>query len=128
VAHAWALTGRIIEAFKKAVESRGARFVMVLLPSAEQVYNDLWRDVVERTPGGATLRRDNPEVQLRRLCRDAGVPLVTMVDEFRGAAPHRWSRMQAEWLFCQGRYHLNDAGNLLAATVIAEALAPAQAP
>jgi hypothetical protein len=95
---------------------------MVLLPSAEQVYDDLWRDVVEGAPGGATFRRDNPELRLSQLCRDAGVPLVTLAEEFRRAAPHRSSRIQAEWLFCQGRYHLNDAGNLLAARMIAEAV------
>jgi hypothetical protein len=128
VTHAWTLTARIIEAFRRAVESHGARFVMVLLPSAEQVYDDLWKDVVEGTPGGSAFRRDYPELRLGQICRDAGVPLVTMADEFRRAAPHHSSRIAAEWLFCLGRYHFNDAGNLLAARVIRDALAAQAGP
>lgn len=128
VTHAWTLTARIIEGFKRTVESHGARFVMVLLPSAEQVYDDLWREVVERTPGGSAFRRDYPDLRLGQICRNAGVPLVTMTEEFRRAAPHHSSQVAAEWLFCLGRYHFNDAGNLLAAKVIGRALAAGPLP
>jgi hypothetical protein len=123
VAHAWALTSRIVGETKREVEGRGASFAMVLLPSAEQIYDDLWQAAVRSSPDGPAFRRDNPERRMGEICREAGVPLVTMADAFRAAAPRASSADRDEWLFCLGRYHFNDAGNSLAARVIASSLA-----
>jgi hypothetical protein len=123
--HAWTLTGRLMDAFKREVEARGGRFIVAVLPSAEEVYDDLWKDVLTRARASAfEFRRDHPERRLETLCRESGVTLVTMADEFRRAAPGASSGNPAEWLFCSGRYHLNDAGNLLAAQVLYRFLVP----
>jgi hypothetical protein len=125
VAHAWTLTGRLLQAFRREVEAGGARFVAVALPSAEEVYDDLWKDVLTRAGASAfEFRRDHPERRLEALCRESGVTLVTMADDFRRAAPGASSENPAEWLFCSGKYHLNDAGNLLAAQMLHRFLVP----
>ena len=89
------------------------------------IVDDLWKDVLTRAGVSAfELRRDHPERRLDALCRESGVTLVTMADEFRRAAPGASSENPAEWLFCSGKYHLNDAGNLLAAQVLHRFLVP----
>jgi hypothetical protein len=119
VADAWRLTGRLIQTFREEVTARGARFAVVLIPSAEQVYDDLWTDLLRQAgPDGAHFDRKHPEERLAALCRDAGAPLVTMLPAFRAQAPHADSKLTSEWLFHRGRWHLNDAGQRLATEAV----------
>jgi len=123
VAEAWRLTGRLLRAFRDEVAADGARFAVVLLPCAEQVYDDLWSDL-RRQAGepGARFDRHHPEERLGALCREAGIPLITMTDRFRARAPAASSRREDEWLFFRGRWHFNERGHALAAEAIADAL------
>jgi hypothetical protein len=125
VAEAWRLTGRLLEAFRSDVEAGGARFVVALIPSAEQVYDDLW-ERLRRQAGeaGRHFDRTHPEERLGGLCRQAGIPLITMTAAFRARASSASSTVEHEWLFHQGRWHLNDEGQRIAAEEIHRALAP----
>jgi hypothetical protein len=129
VADAWRLTGRLLAAFREEVQASGGRFAVLVVPSAEQVYDDLWAAL--RTQAGADadtarFRRDHPQQRLAALCEAAGIPIVTMIDDFRAAAPHADSRLDSEWLFHLGRWHLNDAGQRLAAGAAYRAIAAAR--
>jgi hypothetical protein len=126
VAEAWRITGRLLGAFRREVESRGSRFAVVLVPCAEQVYDDLWHELTRSAgPAGAPFDRDHPEERLRELCHENGVELIAMTAAFRARAPHASSKLREEWLFHQGRWHFNDRGQEIAAQAVYEALRPA---
>ncbi len=123
-AHAWAITGALLRAFREETAQRGAELVLVAAPAPVQVYDDLWAEL-ERPAGraGTPLGRDHPEARLRELCREAGIPFLALDEPFQAAAPHRDSQRPGEQLFHHGRFHWNDAGNALAAASIHDFLA-----
>ena len=123
VAEAWRLTGRLLETLRDEVEARGARFLVVVLPSAEQVYDDLWTALVRQAgQAGRHFDRTHPERRLGALCREAGIPLVTLAEAFRARAPRATSTVREEWLFHGGRWHFNAEGHRVAAEQILAAL------
>jgi hypothetical protein len=122
LSHAWTLTERLLSAFRDEAAGRGARLVLAVLPCAEQVYDDLWRELVARS-GGVALDRELPERRLAEIGARIGVPVVTMARAFREAAPRASTGAREEWLFLNGRHHLNDAGHRLAARLIHAAVA-----
>jgi hypothetical protein len=118
-AHAWAITGALLRAFREETAARGAELVLVAAPTAVQVYDDLWAELERRAAREKlALSRDHPDERLRELCREAGIPFLTLAPSFREAAPHRDSRRPEEQLYYQGRFHWNDAGNALAAASV----------
>ena len=118
-AHAWAITGALLRAFREETAARGAELVLVAAPAAVQVYDDLWAELERRAAREKLpLSRDHPEERLRELCREAGIPFLALAPSFREAAPHRDSRWPEEQLYYQGRFHWNDAGNVLAAASV----------
>jgi hypothetical protein len=128
-AHAWAITGALLRAFREETAARGTGLALVAAAAPVQVYDDLWaalegRAARKRTP----LSRDHPEERLRELCREAGIPFLALAPAFRDAAPHRDSTRRKEQLYYQGRFHWNDAGNALAATSIHDFLVSSSAP
>jgi hypothetical protein len=118
-AHAWRLLERLIQRLQAEVEGDGRQFVMTVLPAAEQVHDDAWEKLLERS-GSLRDEMDRyfPEQQLRSICERLEVPLVPMLDEFRAASPHHSSGYESEWLHLLGIGHFNDAGNRLAAEIL----------
>ncbi len=110
--NAWELNTRLIGAFHAEVESRGARFALVLYPCGEQVYEDRWQKVLDAAGESAEdFDRDYPEERLIAYCKAHRIPVAPITGEFRRADPH-------DLLFFGGNGHLNDAGNLQAARAI----------
>ncbi len=119
VARAWAVTDALVRAFRDEVEARGARLVLVSIPAAVSIYDDLWTELAERARAkGIRLRPDHATLRLERLGREASVPFLSLRPSFLSATPHRDSRLAAEQLFIEGRYHWNDRGNALAAEAV----------
>lgn len=119
VAEAWRLTGKLLEAFRAEVEARGSRFAVLLIPSAEQVYDDLWQDLLRQAgTAGRDFHRDHPQERLGELCEKAGIPLITMTAAFRAYATAASSTLPEQWLFHRGRWHLNAEGHRLAAEIV----------
>jgi hypothetical protein len=118
-AHAWRLLESLIGALKSEVESRGSQFAMAVLPAGPQVMDDHWDRLVGRA-GDLHEEMDlhYPERRLGEICERVGIPLVTMVDDFRAAAPHNSSEYDDEVLHYRGSGHFNDAGNRLTAEVL----------
>ncbi len=119
LAHAWRLSGELARAFHQEVETRGGLFAMVMIPSACQIYEDRFRAVAEM--GGKLAEYFDPDYPDRRmggLCREAGVPLLSMTADFRAAAPSASSKVKDEWLFFGGHGHFNERGHRLAAQSI----------
>jgi uncharacterized protein (DUF2267 family) len=123
VARAWELTGAILRSFRDAVSADHARFLVVALPAAEMVYDDVWDALWKRSGEDASVfDRDAPERRLRSMCEDAGVTIVSLSGAFRSAAAAS-AAPKATDLFWQGIGHLNARGNEVAAEAIVAALA-----
>ncbi len=129
VAHAWKLTDAIHREFQREVTRRGGQFAVVMIPSAWQIYEDIFQEVVDRAGELAPhFDRDYPDRRLGELCRQSGVPLLSMTDDFRKAAPSGTTEEKQEWLFLRGAGHFNDRGNALAAKAVHRFLTRKHAP
>ena len=106
-APAWALTGRLLAAFKHSVEQRGARLTVVYVPSIVQVEEDNWR--AKRDLYGLIGEFDlrKPNAQLAGFAEQHGFALLDLLDEFREKAQH-------QTLYWRDS-HWNAAGHALAA-------------
>jgi len=119
VAHAWKLSGEVIKAFHHEAESRGARFAVVMIPPALQIYENSFQRMLEKVGDLAPhFDPDYPDQRMGELCREAGVPFLSMLEDFREAAPSANSKVKQEWLFLLGEGHFNERGNALAARAI----------
>jgi len=117
----WELNARLIGAFNDEAEDHGARFVLAAFPCAEQVYDDVWEDVLEQAGELAGhFDPDHPEERLKTICAKRGIPFLPMTNDFRQAAGRR--RLAGadpeEWLFLNGKDHFNPAGNRVTAEII----------
>jgi len=116
VERAWEILEALIGAMKGEVETDGARFAMVVLPSAEQILGERWDELLELSgPIRDEMDPDNPERRLRAIGSRVGVPVLTLVEPFREAAPHRSMAHENEWLHFNAYGHFNEAGHRVAA-------------
>jgi len=92
---------------------------VVLVPSGWQIYRDVFQTILDHT-GEMTEHFDQtyPDERLGTLCRQAGIPLLSMSADFRQAAPSASAQVQKDWLFHHGQGHFNQRGNLLAARAV----------
>lgn len=119
LAYAWRLSAEINRAFQKEVTNNGAMFGVLLLPSGWQVYRDVFQTILDLVPDKAQdFDWDYPNQRLKALCEEANIPLVTMLTEFREAAPSGSASVKSEWLFHLGYGHYNERGNALAAKIV----------
>jgi hypothetical protein len=116
VEYAWKLSEELVREFQRETARRGSRFLLMMIPSCEQIYADSFQ--VLRSRAGrqaATFDADYPDRRLGQFCAREGIPLLTITAEFRAAAPHASSHLAAEWLYLKGYGHLNERGNAIAA-------------
>jgi hypothetical protein len=122
-AEAWTITEALLGALREETRADGATLVLALVPAPEQVYDDLWQDLLRRAGSSAIgFERGNPERRLGMIARRLGIELVDLGVALRSAAPRASSQVEAERLFFAGRYHWNDAGNRVAAEALADAV------
>lgn len=119
LAHAWKLSDRINREFQREVQSRGAKFAVVLIPSAWQIYDDVFQTILENVGEMAGhFDPDYPDQRLGGLCREAGIAFLSMSADFRRAAPSRSAQVRTQRLFHQGNGHFNRRGNQIAARAV----------
>ncbi len=123
--HAWKLTEAGFQALARDVQAYGATLTIVLLPDSQLVHREEFEYL--RSVAGedaSALDPDHPARQLEQISKAVGARFLNLVPLFREAAPSRSELVQEEWLFLNGRGHLNVAGNaLLARALAAEARA-----
>lgn len=116
VAHAWKISGAVAQELNRTVTADGAKFAVVMIPSSEQIIPAFLDDVAQLTGELADkFDADYPDERLSGLCRQAGIPIVSVKDAFRAAAPSASASVQDEWLFQNGRGHCNERGNQILA-------------
>lgn len=118
-AHAWRLLEELIEAMHDEVEADGARFALAALPAAVQLFDDSWQELLDKAGDRReAMDRHHAERRLREICGERGIPLATMLDEFRAATPHHSRAHEPEWLHHDGQAHFNDRGHRLVAEIL----------
>jgi lysophospholipase L1-like esterase len=124
VEYAWKLSEELVREFQREATRRGSQFLLVMIPSCEQIYADNFQVLRSRAgKQAATFDADYPDRRLGKLCSREGIPLLTFTAEFRAAAPHASSHLPAEWLYLKGYGHLNERGNTIAAERLYQHLA-----
>jgi hypothetical protein len=119
VAQAWRLTAALLAELAEEVRRDGARFGVVMVPTAQQVYPDSLAKLLAAAGDQApSFDADYPDRRMAELCQASGVPLLVMTADFRRAAPGRSLANADQWLFLHGEGHFNPRGNQLAAEVI----------
>jgi hypothetical protein len=117
--YAWKLSEELIRAFQREVSHDGGQFLLLEIPSCEQIYADSFQVLRSRAgKQAAAFDADYPDRRLGTLCRQEGIRFLTFTAAFRSAAPTASSQLESEWLYLKGYGHLNERGNAIAAEVL----------
>jgi hypothetical protein len=116
LAHAWDLLATLLRQFQENTASRGSRFAVLVIPSADQIHDDLWAGLeAEARAQGRQLDRFQPQRRLAAIARAAAIPLVDLTPTFRRVVGGRSADDPGPRVFLHGRSHLSDEGQRLAA-------------
>ena len=118
-AEAWSLTEGMLVASRDLAASRGARFAVVLVPAAWEVYPDAWEKIKAMVPGMADVPMDLalPARRLGKFLTAHDIPYVALLDDFRARAG------TSPALYLAGDAHWTDAGHRLASELLADRVA-----
>jgi len=120
VAEMWRVTGAILQALKRSVESRSARLVLFYIPERGELSDREWQLSLEKYQGARrTWRRGRIFDRLRQLSQELQIPLV----DPRAAM----SKAQAGWrpAYFQEDGHWTEVGHAAAASELARFLVAA---
>jgi hypothetical protein len=116
------LTRRLISEFARIVEADCSRFILAVLPTGPQIYEDLRSEILVAAGDDAShFDPTYPETQLRTFCEADGIRCVTLLDQTRTAAENA-PFAEGRFFFDDDRRHFNDAGNACAARIVHEFL------
>jgi hypothetical protein len=116
LAHAWDLLAALLRQFQEDTAGRGSRFAVLVIPCAEQVHDDLWAGLLaEARAQGRQLDRFQPERRLAAIAHAAAIPLLDLTPAFRRIVGARPADGPGPRLFLDGRFHLSDEGQRVAA-------------
>ncbi|MGH7393408.1 MAG: GDSL-type esterase/lipase family protein [Candidatus Rokuibacteriota bacterium] len=114
-AEAWALTEGMLVATRDLAAAHGARFAVVLVPSAWEVYPELWEGILRRIPAMRDVPMDLelPSRRLGAFLAAHRIPYVSLLTEFRARAG------KLPLLYVAGDAHWTADGHRLAADLLA---------
>ena len=116
------MTRRLISEFARIVEADGSRFILAVLPTGPQIYEDLWSEILVAAGDDAShFDPTYPETQLRTFCKADGIRCVTLLDQKRTAVENA-PVAEGRFFYDDGRRHFIDAGNACAARIVHEFL------
>jgi hypothetical protein len=125
--HAWKVGAAVVREFARQAESNGSQFVLLVIPSAKQIYRDHFLEIIEASGRPAEqFDQDLPDKRLAAICREAKISSIPLTEALRAAAPSGSVQVEKEWLFNNGRLHWNKQGNHVAAEAICRYLADAK--
>jgi lysophospholipase L1-like esterase len=120
VEHAWRVTAALVRALRQEVEATGARFVLVLVPCAEQVDDHLWSQLRRRgEEAGLRLTREEPSRRLGQMAAREGVAFLDLAPALSAAARRDADgAASAAELYLHGRFHFSAEGHRVAAEAL----------
>ncbi|RME84142.1 MAG: hypothetical protein D6775_06325 [Caldilineae bacterium] len=111
------LTEALLDAFNRDVQDQGARLLVVILPSREQVYAEQWQRILAQYPAmrGQSWDVEQPNRLLHGMLERLGIPYLDMLPLFKaqvaaGAPP----------LYLQHDGHWTAAAEALAGRLVAD--------
>jgi hypothetical protein len=115
---AWAVTLAVLAKTRDDVEATGARFVVVMIPAAEQIDAEAQSLAQERA--GRTLDWDHPDTVLDAYARERGIRFLSLTPRFRETYARTGQPLYGMGEINRG--HWNRHGNELAADVVLDFL------
>jgi len=114
---AWARSERLLDELRQSVESSGGKFAVAIVSSRDQIYPDLWEEVVRRNPAMQAVPWDleAPQRRAESWCRNRAATCVSLGPRFRDVAAEG-----GELLHYRQDGHWTPAGHKLAAGVIGD--------
>ncbi len=121
---AWELNEALIAALRTRVESEGAEFLLVLLPSAHSIDPELFRGLAERLgPRSSPPDIDHPGHRIAAVAEAHSIPFLDLTPVFRHARDEQGASTQQ--LFLGGIGHFTEKGHALVAEHVAAAVSNA---
>ncbi|HSG68857.1 MAG TPA: SGNH/GDSL hydrolase family protein, partial [Planctomycetaceae bacterium] len=118
IERAWDLTSKLLRKFRTEVESEGAEFLVVTIPQCWQIQPDQFEIMCLQAVSSDSVSVDYPVHRLIGICDEQTISLLDLTESFRAAYPYQDSSRSDEWLFLNGRGHLNARGHDLVAAEI----------
>lgn len=117
---AWERTEALVERLATAAGASGARFSVAIGSVREQVYPELWREILAQHPAMAerAWNLDAPQQRIASWCERRGVPCIALAPHFRSAAEGGESQ-----LHFRHDGHWTAAGHRLVAEVLTDFVA-----
>lgn len=118
-ADAWSVTFSFILELRRLATRHGARFGVVVIPFAWEVYPQWRQSLLRRLPAseGLSLDFDRPARRLGSFLAASRIPHRVLLEDFRTAASHR------AHLYLPGDGHWSAAGHQLATELITDTVA-----
>jgi lysophospholipase L1-like esterase len=116
---AWVRTERLLDQLRAAVQAGGARFAVVIVSTREQVYPELWNEVLKAYPPMRQRSWDleAPQRRIDAWCARNGVPCLALAPAFRTAKAGG-----SDFLHYRHEGHWTAAGHRLAASLLKQFL------
>jgi hypothetical protein len=112
---AWGVTEELLLDVRNLTETAGAKFGVVLVPAAWEVYPALWNGILTSIPGmhSVALDVDQPSSRLTRFLTEHDVTVMNLLLEFRRMAA------TSPALYVKGDAHWTSGGHKLATDLMA---------
>ena len=120
VERAWLLTERLLATFRDAVERDGRRFLVVVIPTGDRLFPELW------AAGLGRAAQVNPAESTRRLLeivQRGGIETIFLDDPFAQYIAGRSSKDEDAWVHFNANGHINERGSEIAAASIRDRMA-----
>jgi hypothetical protein len=112
----WEKTTRLLDFMGTSAQAHGAKLVVVMIPTREQVEDSYWQETRARSGlSDENLERDRPQRKLLEWSARTGAAVIDLLPGFRAA--------QGGPFYFRKDPHWNAAGQRLAATLIEDGLA-----
>ncbi len=113
---AWRLTEALLSDLRDRVAADGGRLAVVIIPTMEQVYPQVWAQTLRRRPALQAERWDLtlPNRRLADILRRNRIPYLDLLPVFREAA----ARPGAPLLYLPRNQHWNESGHRLAGDAV----------